>query len=52
MSVVWVGVENDEFLLYVVKFYKIFGLELTPQVLTPPTFMSVQNLVQVMIEPL
>ena len=50
MSVVWVGVENDEFLLYVVKFYKIFGLELTPQVLTP-SIMSVQNLVQVMTGP-
>ena len=45
-----VGVENDVFWLYVLKFWKIFGLELMLHVLTPP-IMSVQNLVQVMIEP-
>jgi len=50
MSVVWIGVENDIFWMYEVKFWKIFGWELTLQVLTPPV-VAVQIMEQVMTGP-
>ena len=50
MSVVWVGVENDIFWMYEVKFWKMFGWEPTWQVLTP-TGAEVQIMEQGMILP-